>query len=162
MKPAPLHTRIRNGTLLMLVLTLVVGAVAVPAINKLGGAIRETLYRNYVSIEAAQQMHAALYAAELGQLRGNLSAVLPQSRGLFTHAIDAELNDITEIAEDALAHDIQARGQRIFTELSRSLPGTPGRQEFAVVHQNGISNRVERVRPLLLHGRYLLEQLHVL
>jgi two-component system, NtrC family, sensor histidine kinase KinB len=134
MKPPPLQTRIRNGTLLMLALTLAIGAFAVPAIHKLGGAIRETLYRNYRSIEAAQQMHTALYAVELGQLQGNLTAVLAQNRGSFAHWINAELNDITEIGEDALAKDIQVRGQRIFGELSRGLPGTPGRQEFAILH----------------------------
>ena len=59
----------RNGTLLMLVLTLTIGAVAVPTVHELGGSIRETLYRNYVSIEAAHHMHATLYAVELAKLQ---------------------------------------------------------------------------------------------
>jgi hypothetical protein len=134
MKPPPLRTRIRNGTLLMLALTLVIGAFAVPAIHTLGGAIRVTLYRNYRSIEAAQQMHAALYAVELGQFQGNLPTVLAQSRGSFTRWLNVALNDITEIGEDALAKDIQVRGQHIFGELSRNLPGTPDRREFAILH----------------------------
>ena len=53
MTPPPLRMRIRNGTLVMLVLTLMIGAFAVPRIHELGDSIRETLYRNYISIEAA-------------------------------------------------------------------------------------------------------------
>jgi len=135
MNPPPLRSRIRNGTLLLLVLTLIIGAFAVPEIHKLGGAIRQTLYRNYRSIEAAQQMHAALYAVELSQLQGKLPPVLAQSRASFARWINVELNDVTEIGEDVLAKDIQARGQRIFRELSRGLPGTPKHEEFAILHQ---------------------------
>jgi hypothetical protein len=51
-----LRARPRNITLAMLVLTLTIGAFAVPRIYKLGGSIRGTLYRNHVSIEAAQYM----------------------------------------------------------------------------------------------------------
>ena len=135
MTPPPLRTRIRNGSLLMLALTLTIGAFAVPTIHQLGGSIRETLYRNYVSIDAGQHMHAALYAAELAQLQGSLTAVLPQSRDTFTHWIDIELNDITEVGEEPLARDIQGRGQRIFDELSRGQRGTPDHHEFNLLHQ---------------------------
>ncbi|HXD91203.1 MAG TPA: ATP-binding protein [Candidatus Binataceae bacterium] len=135
MTPPQLRARIRNGTLLMLALTLTIGAFAAPTIHRLGGSIRETLYRNYVSIDAAQHMHAALYAAELAQLNGTLRAVLPGSRETFTHWIDVELNDITEIGEEALARDIQTHGQRIFDELGRGHPGTPDRHEFDQLHQ---------------------------
>jgi len=131
----PLSASIRNGTLLMLALTMVTGAFAVPATHKLGGSIREALHRNYLSIEAAQHMHAALYAAELNQLQGHAPAVVTQSRATFTHWINVELSDITEIGEGPLAHDIEARGQRIFAELSRNLPGTPSRGDFALLHQ---------------------------
>ena len=60
MKVPPLSSRIRNGTLLMLAIALVLGVIALPKVYRLGGAIRTTLYRNYISIEAAQHMHAAL------------------------------------------------------------------------------------------------------
>jgi NtrC-family two-component system sensor histidine kinase KinB len=135
MTPPPLRARIRNGTLLMLALTLTIGAFAAPTIHRLGGSIRETLYRNYVSIDAAQHMHAALYAAELAQLNGTLRTILPGSRETFTHWIDVELSDITEIGEEPLARDIQARGQRIFDELGRGHPGTPDHHEFDLLHQ---------------------------
>jgi NtrC-family two-component system sensor histidine kinase KinB len=133
--PPPLRSRIRNGTLLLLALTLIIGAFAVTAIHKLGDAMGQTLYRNYRSIEAAQQMHATLYAVELGQLQGHLPAVLAQNRASFTRWINVESSDITEIGEDALAKDIQARGQRIFGELSRRLPATADHQAFAILHQ---------------------------
>jgi two-component system, NtrC family, sensor histidine kinase KinB len=134
MKPPPLRKRIRNGALLMLALTLVIGAFAVPAIHTLGSAIRVTLYRNYRSIEAAQQMHTALYTVELGQLQGDLPAILAQSRESFMRWINVELNNATEIGEDALTKDIQVRGRQIFDELNQGMPGTPDRQEFAILH----------------------------
>jgi hypothetical protein len=68
MTPPPLRARICNGAVVILVVMLSIGAFAIPKIHKLGGSIREALYRNYVSIEAAQYMHAALHAAELAQL----------------------------------------------------------------------------------------------
>lgn len=135
MKPPALRTRIRNGTLLMLVLTLTIVALALPTVRELGGSIRETLYRNYLSIEAAQHMHAALYAVQLAQPRGALPAVAGSSRDEFTRWINVELADITEVGEDALAHDIQRRGQQLFAELQRGTPGTPSAQEFAALHQ---------------------------
>jgi NtrC-family two-component system sensor histidine kinase KinB len=151
MTPPPLRTRIRNGSLLMLALTLTIGAFAVPTIHKLGGSIRETLYRNYVSIDAGQHMHAALYAAELAQLQGSLTAVLPQSRDTFTHWIDIELNDITEVGEEPLARDIQGRGQRIFDELSRGQPGTPDHHEFNLLHQR-VDDLIEMNQAAMFHA----------
>jgi hypothetical protein len=53
----------------MLVLTLMIVAFAVPTVHRLSGSNRETLYRNYVSIEAAHHMHATLYAVELARLQ---------------------------------------------------------------------------------------------
>jgi hypothetical protein len=134
-KKPPLSASIRNGNLLMLALTLLIGAFAVPATHKLGGSIGEALHRNYLSIRAAQQMHAALYAAELNQLQGHVPAFLGQSRADFTRRINVELNDLTEIGEGPLAQDIETRGQRIFAELNRGATGTPSDAEFAIVHQ---------------------------
>ena len=135
MKPPPLSASIRNGALLMLALTLAIGAFAVPAIHKLGGSIREALQRNYLSIEAAQQMHSALYAAELSQARGNVPSILAKSRATFAYWTNVELNDITEIGEGPLARDIETHGQHVFAELSRHLPGTPSHAEFASLHE---------------------------
>jgi HAMP domain-containing protein len=131
----PLRARIRNGTLLMLVLTLTIVAFAVPTVHRLGGSIRETLYRNYVSIEAAQHMHATLYAVELAKLQGRLPVALPASRDAFMHWMNVELGDMTEVGEETLAHDIQRRGRTIFDELKRSVAVIPSREEFGLLHQ---------------------------
>jgi two-component system, NtrC family, sensor histidine kinase KinB len=131
----PLRARIRNGTLFMLVLTLTIVGFAVPTVYRLSGSIRETLYRNYVSIEAAQHMHAMLYAVELAKLQGRLPVVLPAGRDAFTHWMNVELGDITEVGEGTLAHDIQRRGRATFDELQRTLTGIPSREEFGLLHQ---------------------------
>ena len=74
MKVSPLSSRIRNGTLLMLAIALVLGIIALPKVYRLGGAIRTTLYRNYISIEAAQHMHAALSSDAACAARRNAEA----------------------------------------------------------------------------------------
>jgi two-component system, NtrC family, sensor histidine kinase KinB len=133
MTPPSLRSRIRNGTLLMLAMALALGVFAIPTVHRLGGAIRATLYRNYTSIEAAQHMHAALYNVQLAMATGTLPAQLGPNRKLFSHWIDVELNDITEVGEAELAADIQHRGERIFDELAG---GThpPTNQEFDQLH----------------------------
>jgi two-component system, NtrC family, sensor histidine kinase KinB len=119
----------------MLVLTLTIVAFAVPTVHRLGSSIRETLYRNYVSIEAAHHMHATLYAVELAKLQGRLPVALPASRDAFMHWMNVELGDITEVGEGTLAHDIQRRGRTMFDELKRSVAGIPSREEFGLLHQ---------------------------
>src|SRR5215471_17116004 len=99
MTPPSLRSRIRNGTLLMLAIALTLGIVAVPTVHRLGGAIRETLYRNYASIEASRHMQAALYNVELAGAKGALAAALAPNRRLFSHWINFELHDITEVGE---------------------------------------------------------------
>ncbi|HKD68532.1 MAG TPA: ATP-binding protein [Candidatus Binataceae bacterium] len=117
MKASPLSSRIRNGTLLMLSIALVLGIIALPRVYRLGGAIRTTLYRNYISIEAAQHMNAALSATQLAQRDGTLKDVLAANRNEFMHWIDVELGDITEVGEAELAHDIERRGAALFDAL---------------------------------------------
>ena len=69
MNPPSLRNRIRNGTLAMLVIAVTLVALALPEVHSLGSAIRRTLYRNYLSIEAAQHMHAALLEPATGRAR---------------------------------------------------------------------------------------------
>jgi NtrC-family two-component system sensor histidine kinase KinB len=133
MTPPSLRSRIRNGTLLMLAIALALGIFAVPTVHRLGGAIRETLYRNYLSIEASQHMHAALYNVQLAQANGTLPAVLAPNRELFMHWINVELGDITEVGEADLAADIQRRGQRIFDELANGARPQAG-NEYGQLH----------------------------
>ncbi len=129
MRVTPLSSRIRNGTLLMLAIALVLGVIALPKVYRLGGAIRTTLYRNYISIEAAQHMHAALSATQLAQHDGKLGPALEPNRKEFVKWINTELADITEVGESELASEIQQRGQRLFDELARD-PSTPRDAEF--------------------------------
>ncbi len=91
MKPRSLRSRIRWGTLGMLAIALAFGVVAIPTVYSLGRAVRATLYRNYVSIEAAQHMHTALYKVQLALMTGNLKTTLPIERVEFTHWINVEL-----------------------------------------------------------------------
>jgi PAS domain S-box-containing protein len=132
MKVSPLSTRIRNGTLLMLAIALVLGIIALPKVYSLGGAIRTTLYRNYVSIEAAQHMNAAMAATQLAQRDGTLSEVLAANRNEFMHWIGVELADITEVGESELANEIQRHGRALFDELQRE-PNVRRDQDFLML-----------------------------
>ena len=118
----------------MLAVALVLGGLALPGIHRLGGAIRETLHRNYVSIEAAQHMHRALWALQLAEYDGTLSRALKPDWEEFAHWIDVEEHDITETGEDQLARDIDQRGRKLFAELVN--PGQRGSHdaEFATLH----------------------------
>ncbi len=131
MHPPSLRNRIRNGALAMLAIALVLGALALPEVHKLGGGIRKTLYRNYVSIDAAQHMHAALWELQLAARDGNIAAVLPRSRDQFSHWIGVEEGDITEVGEEALVRDIDRRGRRFFNQLAG---GGAHDDEFAALH----------------------------
>src|SRR5690242_13957242 len=137
MRPRSLRNRIRNGALAMLVVAMVFGALALPQVDKLGGAIRQTLYRNYISIDASQHMHAALWRLELATHEGQTAAVLAPSRDEFRHWIAIEEGDITEVGEGALARDIDGRGQRLFDEIGRE-PGLATdrhNRQFAELHR---------------------------
>lgn len=131
MNAPPLRNRIRNGTLVMLAIALLLGVLALPQVYRLSGAIRETLYRNYVSIEASQHMHAALGALQIAERDGKLSTALSPSRDEFFHWIDVEEHDITEVGEAELARDIHERGRRLFAGLAAGGPPARHDEEFA-------------------------------
>ncbi|HZO52999.1 MAG TPA: hypothetical protein VFB63_09790, partial [Bryobacteraceae bacterium] len=118
----------------MLLIALGLGTMSLPQVYRLGGAIRETLHNNYISIEAAQHMHTALYALQLAQRDGTLAAALPANRDAFRHWIDVGLNHITEAGEAELAADIERRGRRLFDRFSASAPASQTDQEFAELH----------------------------
>jgi len=125
-----LRSRIRNGTLLLLALVIALGAYALPRLNSLGGAIRETLYRNYISIEVAQHQHEALRTLQLAERDGKGHEELPAARDTFLHWMDIEQHDITEVGETDLANDIEARGKKLFDEIATAPPGTRHDAEF--------------------------------
>jgi len=140
-KPPTLSSRVRNLVLMMLALTVVLGVLALPQVGHLGGAIRETLYRNYISIEAAQHMQAAMDNLQRAELVGNVQSVLPSDRREFQQWIGIELSNITEVGENALAHHIDANGTRLIGELAAAPPGVmppgPARHdaEFTAIRQ---------------------------
>jgi two-component system, NtrC family, sensor histidine kinase KinB len=134
MSAPSLQRRIRNGTLLMLALVVLLGLYTLPRVYALGGAIRATLYRNYVSIEAAQNMHAALTTLQLAEREGKARDVLPAARQSFLQWLGVENHDITEVGEPELAADISRRGNQLFAEIAAAPPGTLHDREFAELH----------------------------
>jgi two-component system, NtrC family, sensor histidine kinase KinB len=135
MKAPPLSSRIRNGALLLLAMALILGMIALPRVFRLGGAIRETLYRNYISIEAAQHMNAALTVLQIAERDGTLDKKLAPNRKEFMHWIGMELGDITEAGEAQLARDIDQRARRLFDELADNKAGRLHDQEFAQLRE---------------------------
>jgi two-component system, NtrC family, sensor histidine kinase KinB len=134
MNPTSLRNSIRNGSLIMLAIAVLLGALALPGIHRLGGAIRQTLHRNYVSIEAAQHMHRAVWSVQVAQLNGTLGSVLKPSQEEFDHWIGVEKNDITEVGEDQLARNIDQQGRKLFAELADSERQGALAEQFAILH----------------------------
>jgi NtrC-family two-component system sensor histidine kinase KinB len=130
MSTLSLRSRIRNGTLLLLVLVLILGAYTLPRVHSLGGAIRQTLYRNYVSIDLGQHMHAALRELELAERDHKGKEMLPHARAEFMRWMDVENHNYTEKGEPALAHDIQARAEKLFGDIETGPPDARHDQEF--------------------------------
>ncbi len=130
MSPPSLRTRIRNGTLIMLALVMLLGAYTLPRLYSLGGAIRNTLYRNYVSIDAAQHMHAALTRLQLAERDSQGRAELPDAQKEFMQYMDIENHDYTEIGEPELAREIQSRGEALFKQIADDPPATRHDAQF--------------------------------
>jgi two-component system, NtrC family, sensor histidine kinase KinB len=130
MSAPSLRTRIRNGTLIMLALIVLLGVYTLPRLYSLGTAIRNTLYRNYLSIESAQHMHAALNRLELAERDGQAQQELPEARDEFMHWMNVENNDFTEVGEPELAHDIQDRADKLFGEVAAAPPGARHDAEY--------------------------------
>jgi NtrC-family two-component system sensor histidine kinase KinB len=131
MSAPSLQRRIRNGTLLMLALVVLLGLYTLPRVYALGGAIRATLYRNYISIEAAQNMHSALNTLQVAEHDGKGKDVLPSARHNFLQWSDVENHDFTEVGEPELAADILKRGNQLFADVAAAPPGTYHDREFA-------------------------------
>jgi NtrC-family two-component system sensor histidine kinase KinB len=123
MQPPTLSSKVRNAILMMLTLAIAVGALALPQVSHLGGAIRATLYRNYISIEAARHMQAALDSLERAELEGSVNSASAVARKKFRRWIAVERSDITERGEDKLARQIDERGNRLIDQVSVARPG---------------------------------------
>jgi NtrC-family two-component system sensor histidine kinase KinB len=131
MNAPSMQRQIRNGTLLMLALVVLLGLYTLPRVYALGGAIRATLYRNYVSIEAAQNMHSALTTLQVAEHDGKAKDVLPAARHNFLQWNDVENHDFTEVGEPELAADITQRANKLFADVTTASPGTYHDREFA-------------------------------
>jgi hypothetical protein len=71
--------------MLLLALAVLLNAYALPRVYRLGGAIRRTLYRNYVSIEAAQHMYAALHELQVAERDGRVHNALARCSKTFAY-----------------------------------------------------------------------------
>ncbi len=134
MSTPSLRTRIRNVSLVMVAAVIALGAYALPRVYQLGTAIRDTLHRNYISIEAADHMHQALRVLQLAERDGRAHEVLGDTRDRFMHWMQVEDNDFTELGEPELAHDIERRGGRLFDEIAGAPPGARHDAEFDELH----------------------------
>jgi len=134
MSTPSLRTRIRNVSLVLVVLVIGLGLYALPRVYELGTSIRETLHRNYISIEAAQHMHDALRGLQLAERDGRARDAVADSRANFMHWMDIEDHDFTELGEPELAHDIEHRGRRLFDEIAAAPLGMRHDAEFDELH----------------------------
>src|SRR5579862_66401 len=129
-----LRSRFRNGALVLLFTVVTVGALSLPGVYRLGSSIREALYRNYRSIEAAQRMHEALRVLELAECSGGTRQFLVRSRAIFAQSVDLVKSNITEPGEDEVIQDIDRRWQALFAELASAPPSARHEQDFEQLH----------------------------
>ncbi|MGH7814224.1 MAG: ATP-binding protein [Candidatus Binataceae bacterium] len=135
MSAPSIRRRVRNGTLLMLALVVLLGAYTLPRLYALGGAIQQTLHRNYLSIEAAQRMHAALNRLQVAEHSGTAAQALPASRAEFMKWLAAANGNLTEQGEPELAADITRRGKQLFADAAGAAPGVYHDREFGELHR---------------------------
>jgi len=129
-----LRNRFRNGALVLVFTVVTVGVLSIPGVYRLGNSIRQALYRNYRSIEAAQRMHEALRVLELAECCGGTKQYLVRSRAIFFQSIDLAKQNITEPGEDEVVADIDRRSQALFAELASAPPSARHREDFEQLH----------------------------
>ena len=134
MSSPSLRRRIRNGSLLLLLIVIGIAAIALPKVYRLGHAIRTAVYGNYVSIEAAHHMHRSLDALQFAQQQGALADALPVHRDSFRYWIQEELKHTVEAGEAELAADIERRGNRLFEEIAASPANSAMAAQFSNSH----------------------------
>jgi NtrC-family two-component system sensor histidine kinase KinB len=134
MSTPSLRERIRNVSLVLVILVIGLGLYALPRVFRLGNAIRDTLHRNYISIEAAHHMHEDLRVLQLAERDGHARDALAGVRPDFVHWMDIENHDFTEPGEPELAYDIERRARRLFDEIAAAPPGARHDREFDELH----------------------------
>jgi len=118
----------------MLVLVLAVGAYSLPDLYHLGRGIKDAIYGNDLSIDAAHQMHAALRILELAERDGRARDALPQCRDTFARSIAAVKLNLSEPGEAEIADDIDRRAQALFADITSAPPTARHDSQFAQLH----------------------------
>ncbi len=134
MNPPLLKNRVRNATILLLLVLSAVSVFSVARLYRLGGAIRETLYRDYRGIEAGQQMHAALRLLQLAERDGRGREALAAYRQAFAQSSDLEQANITEPGEAEIARDIESRARTLFERIASAPQTARHDSEFEQLH----------------------------
>lgn len=128
-----LKSRIRNRILALLALAALLDVAILPSLAQLGDSIKSTLYRNYVSIEAAQHMHADLWRMQLLIARSAPNE-FKDLRNDFYRWLEVEDEHYTEVGEPELAHRIRRHADDLFAALSRGAGDPALNSSFAVLH----------------------------
>jgi len=137
-----LRTRVRNATLLVLGMVLLLGLYEVPRISELGGAVSNVLQRNYISILAGRHMQMALHRVQVAELQGDAHPVLADASNEYNYWMDVENQSLTEVGEGELAHDLQVNAKRLFEKIASSPPGSHHDRQFEYL-QNHLTDLVE-------------------
>jgi NtrC-family two-component system sensor histidine kinase KinB len=137
-----LRARVRNATLLVLGLVLLLGVYEVPRITELGGAVSDVLQQNYITILAGRHMQTALHRLQVAELNGDAHPILGDAGGEYIYWMDVENSSITEVGEAELAHDLDINGKRLFAKIASSPPGSHHDSQFEYL-QNHVTDLVE-------------------
>ncbi|MGO9605169.1 MAG: ATP-binding protein [Candidatus Binataceae bacterium] len=134
MKVPSLRNRIRNGALIVLLVAVALGALALPAVYNLSGAVRRTLYRNYATIEAAHQMHRALYDVQAAGPQAATHSAIQAARESFDRWMTIEKGRLTEKGEPELASDIEERAKKLFADVDSTGSTAAQDKQFTLLH----------------------------
>jgi hypothetical protein len=99
-----------------------VGAFAVPAVWRLGAALSSALENNYMSIQCAQHMQAALSNLRIAQLDGDAKQAIPGLRDEFFYWLNIEYEAITEVGEPETAAKINNERPNYSNKLRHRSP----------------------------------------
>jgi NtrC-family two-component system sensor histidine kinase KinB len=135
-KSPSLRSRVRNATLLVLGMVLLLGVYEVPRISELGGAVRAVLERNYISILAGRHMQMSLHRLQVAELQSDPQPLLADARDEFMYWMDVENQSLTEVGESELAHDLQNHAKRLFARIATSPPGTHHDAQFEYLQRH--------------------------
>src|SRR5208282_4801508 len=150
-RPRSLRRHIRDIFLILVASIALIGLYTLPRVYQLGGAIRDVLRRNYLSIETGQHMHAALRGLELAERDGHVRDALLDRQREFDHWIGVEDTNFTEIGEPKLVGDIAGMARKLFDELRGAPPDARHDGEFAALHAH-IDDLIEMNRAAMFRA----------